>query len=61
MATTMQLRMAGTAGSSICEICHRPLTDPESVKRGVGPVCAARMARQMAETEREEGEESQEE
>jgi hypothetical protein len=23
-----------------CRYCHRPLTDPESVARGVGPVCA---------------------
>jgi hypothetical protein len=23
-----------------CRICHRPLTAPESVKNGVGPVCA---------------------
>lgn len=22
-----------------CRTCHRPLTDPESVRRGVGPVC----------------------
>lgn len=56
---TMQLRMAGTAGSSVCEICHRPLSDPESVKRGVGPVCAARMARQMAETEARDEEQTE--
>ena len=23
-----------------CRYCHRPLTDPASVARGVGPVCA---------------------
>jgi Family of unknown function (DUF6011) len=26
-----------------CIICCKPLTDPESVKRGVGPVCAKRI------------------
>ena len=27
-------------GNSHCRLCHRPLTDPESVARGIGPVCA---------------------
>ena len=27
-------------GSHRCARCHRPLTDPDSVARGVGPVCA---------------------
>jgi len=22
-----------------CEVCHRRLTDPESIARGIGPVC----------------------
>jgi hypothetical protein len=22
-----------------CSICHRPLSDPESVERGIGPIC----------------------
>lgn len=26
-----------------CIICCRPLTDPDSVKRGIGPVCATRI------------------
>lgn len=49
MATT-QMRFTGKTGSSVCEICHRPLSDPESVRRGIGPVCAGRIARQ-AETD----------
>ena len=28
-------------GSTECRICHRPLTAPESVAAGIGPVCAA--------------------
>lgn len=24
-----------------CVVCNRPLTDPDSIKRGIGPVCAA--------------------
>lgn len=59
--TTDQLRFAGKAGSSTCEICHRRLSNPESRKRGLGPVCAARVARQMTESEQAEGEVSQEE
>lgn len=27
----------------LCAICHRDLTDEESVARGIGPVCAGRM------------------
>ena len=23
-----------------CGICHRPLSDPASVSRGIGPICA---------------------
>lgn len=26
-----------------CLVCHRPLTQPESVARGVGPHCLARL------------------
>lgn len=26
-----------------CGICHRTLTDPESIARGIGPVCAERL------------------
>ena len=25
-----------------CSVCHRPLKDPASIRRGMGPVCAAR-------------------
>lgn len=35
-----------------CEKCHRPLKDPESVRRGMGPICAAKDA---AEREGEVG------
>lgn len=28
----------------VCVICARSLTDPDSVQRGIGPVCAARLA-----------------
>jgi len=31
-----------SAGQARCSRCHRPLTDPNSVARGVGPVCAAK-------------------
>lgn len=26
-----------------CAECHRPLSDPESIKRGVGPICWAKL------------------
>lgn len=29
-----------------CGICNRALTDPASVNRGVGPVCAGRLVRE---------------
>lgn len=25
-----------------CKICHRPLTDPKSIEKGIGPVCASK-------------------
>ena len=28
-----------------CSVCHRPLTDPESIARGMGPVCAGGKAK----------------
>ena len=34
-----------------CSICHRPLKDPESVKRGIGPICYGNMF-ELAEIER---------
>jgi len=27
-----------------CRMCHRPLTDPQSIERGIGPVCAKKEA-----------------
>ena len=32
-----------------CTRCHRPLKDPASIRRGMGPVCAARTAAEAAE------------
>jgi hypothetical protein len=26
-----------------CAVCMRELSDPESIERGIGPVCAERM------------------
>jgi hypothetical protein len=26
-----------------CAVCYRDLTDPESIERGIGPICAERM------------------
>lgn len=31
--------------STICFVCHRRLTDPDSIAAGVGPICAGRAAR----------------
>lgn len=31
-----------------CVICNEPLTDPESVTRGTGPVCAAKLTSFLA-------------
>lgn len=33
-----------------CAICKRPLTKPESVSRGMGPICAAKQARKEEAT-----------
>lgn len=30
------------ANKPTCQVCHRPLSDPASIERGVGPICAAR-------------------
>ena len=40
-------------GSTTCRICGRRLTNPVSVKRGIGPVCLARLKK---ESETEEAE-----
>ena len=31
---------------STCIMCGRPLTDPASIKRGMGPVCAGQRAKE---------------
>ena len=33
----------------VCTRCHKPLRDPASIARGMGPVCAARTAAEAAE------------
>lgn len=30
----------GPSGSTECAICGRELTDPDSIRRGIGPICA---------------------
>lgn len=44
-ATRLTLEQAAEAGvrTGRCVICAKELTDPESVERGIGPVCAARI------------------
>ena len=34
-----------------CSICHRPLSDPESVKRGIGPICWRKILAKNAQPE----------
>src|SRR4029077_8966901 len=31
---------SASSGAEACGICHRPLSAPASVSRGIGPVCA---------------------
>lgn len=35
--------------SGICMVCNRPLKDPASIERGMGPVCAAKKAAKDSE------------
>lgn len=35
--------------SQTCGMCHRPLTTPKSIERGIGPVCAKKMSAAMGE------------
>lgn len=44
-ATRLTLGQAAEAGvkTGRCVICAKELTDPESVERGIGPVCMARI------------------
>lgn len=44
--------------SSICEICHRTLTRPESIAAGIGPVCAAKLKSRMERAEQEQNPEN---
>lgn len=39
-----------------CAVCGKPLTDPNSVVRGIGPVCLPRIAKVLAGEEALEGE-----
>lgn len=44
-AARLTIEQAAEAGvrTGRCVICAKELTDPESVERGIGPVCAARI------------------
>lgn len=42
-ALTMQEAEAFGARHGVCACCGATLTDPKSVERGIGPVCAARL------------------
>jgi len=39
-----------------CSICHRPLKDPESVKRGIGPICYGKMKSEEEQKKEEQQE-----
>jgi hypothetical protein len=45
--TPMTLAQAAQFGHlhGVCLVCCRQLTDPESVQRGIGPVCATKVGR----------------
>lgn len=36
-----------------CRVCNKTLTNPESVKSGIGPECSGRRRKQLAEREKE--------
>ena len=40
--------------SGRCDRCHRKLKDPESVKRGLGPVCTKKVEAELKEVEKKE-------
>lgn len=44
-AARLTLEQAAEMGTrcGVCVVCGATLTDPESVERGIGPVCAARL------------------
>ncbi len=37
-----------------CERCHRKLKDPESMKRGLGPICAKKVEAELKEDGKKE-------
>lgn len=41
--TLIAAQMGGETG--VCALCGRELTDPESVERGIGPVCYGKLSR----------------
>ncbi len=41
--------IASSEKSGRCERCHRKLKDPESVKRGLGPICAKKVEAELRE------------
>lgn len=40
--------------TAICSRCHRELTDPTSIKAGIGPICAAKLAAEQGHDENTE-------
>lgn len=44
-AVTVEERPQAT-GETTCRVCGRRLTDPESVRAGIGPVCAEKQKKQ---------------
>lgn len=39
----IQSTCGGYMKSTSCKRCHRPLTNPRSIERGYGPVCAKKL------------------
>jgi len=37
-----------------CAICNRPLSDPESIKRGIGPICLGKVKAEQEKNEQQE-------
>jgi len=37
-----------------CSICHRPLSNPESIRRGIGPICWEKIITEDAQAENPE-------
>ena len=53
-AVVGQMQMVTLGPSTSCGRCHRALRNLDSRKRGLGPVCAAKLARAEARRETEE-------